>query len=397
MVLRARISSLFNSLLLQFAAGVFLIIALLKGQRDLILLTILILAVMTGARLWSRLSLRGVFTRSSVDRYRAFPDETLHFDMHAENRKWLPVKLYMDMPSEGTLERITRDGINNECSLLWYQKTHFQWEFACRNRGVHQVGPPRIETGDLFGFFSRMNKEEKEPVHVIVYPRLIPLKAFSFPRKDFFGEPGARSPVQDPIYILGTRDYQHWQPARYIHWKASARHNRLQEKVFEPSAQEKVLLMVDVAHFKENSAVDEFERTLEAVASLAVQCDEKGYALGFLTNGIVTGGSSFVPVSRGQKQLSAILETLARLKIESSGAFTDVLLHGLSFSWGISAVCFSYMADKTLHNLEDFFLHRRMPVTFVLSKIPSENQVFMRDIRKKVLTLDEICMKQPGK
>ncbi|MBW1691959.1 MAG: DUF58 domain-containing protein, partial [Deltaproteobacteria bacterium] len=49
--------------------------------------------------------------------------------------------------------------------------------------------------------------------------------------------------------MLGTRDYQNWRPARHIHWKASASHNRLQEKVFEPSEQEKVLLAVEVSQF----------------------------------------------------------------------------------------------------------------------------------------------------
>lgn len=396
MVLRERLSSIFVVSFLQYIVGAFLIIALLNRQHDLILLTILILGIMIGARLWSRFSLPGIFTRASLDKHRAFPDEILHFDIHAENRKWLPVRLYMDMPAEGALERVNKDGFKNECSLLWYQKANFQWEFACRHRGVHRVGPPHIEAGDLFGFFSRRQKEEKEPVHVIVYPRLIPIKPFSFLRKDFFGEPGAKSPVQDPIYMLGTRDYQHWQPARYIHWKASARHNRLQEKVFEPSAQEKILLMLDVASFKEHNARDDFERTLEAVASMAVQCDKKGYASGFLTNGVIKGASGFLPVSRGQKKLSAILENLARLQMESGGSFTDVLLHGLPISWGISAVCFSYMADKTLHNLEELFLHRRRHLIFVVCKTPSENQGFVPGIRKKVFTLDEICIKEPG-
>lgn len=396
MFLRARISSIFNALILQLTAGVFFIIALLNGQRELLLLTALILAVMTGARLWSRFSLAGVIIRTSLDRYRAFPGETVQIDVHAENRKWLPARLYVDMPAEGALERVDKDGFENECSLLWYQKARFQWEFECRNRGVHRVGPLHIETGDIFGFFSRGRKDKEEPSDVIVYPRLVPLKQFYFPRKEFFGEPGAKSPVQDPVYILGTRDYQHWQPARYIHWKASARHNRLQEKVFEPSAQEKILFMLDVAPFKENTAHGDFERTLEVLASMAAQCDEKGHALGFLTNGVVKGGPAFLPVSRGQRQLSAILENLARLQIESTGAFTDVLLHGLSSSWGISAVCFSYMADETVHNLESWFLHRRIPVMFVVSRSHSENQGSVHGIRKKMTALDEVIVKEPS-
>ena len=45
---------------------------------------------------------------------------------------------------------------------------------------------------------------------------------------------------------------------------------RLQEKVFEPSEQQKVLLTLDVATFKERPQLNYFERAIEVVASLAV-------------------------------------------------------------------------------------------------------------------------------
>jgi uncharacterized protein (DUF58 family) len=299
----------------------------------------------------------------------------------------------MDIPVRGALEAINQVGLHNECGLLWYQKARFQWELLCRQRGVHLVGPPHIETGDLFGFFSKSKKAEQESVHIIVYPRLIPLKSITFPRRDFFGLPGAKSPVQDPIYIMGTRDYQNRHPARYIHWKASARHNRLQEKVFEPSAQEKTFLVVDVAPFAENQAHDEFERTLEAVASMAVQCDQKGYALGFLTNGVVKGAQAFVPVSRGAQQLSTILEILARLSMRPEGSLVDLLRNRSSFHWGMSSVCFSYEPDTTWHAVENYFTHRKIPMMFIAYKGDAGPRLEMLGVHTKVMTLDEICIK----
>ena len=85
----------------------------------------------------------------------------------------------------------------------------------------------------------------------------MPLGPLSLPRRDFFGVPGGESPVDDPVYILGTTDYQNGRPAKYIHWKASARHHRLQEKVFESTEQEKILLVVDVDQFVKAEAEDE--------------------------------------------------------------------------------------------------------------------------------------------
>ena len=75
------------------------------------------------------------------------------------------------------------------------------------------------------------------------------LAPFNLPKRDFFGVPGGESPVNDPVYILGTSDYHYGRPSKYIHWKASARYQRLQEKVFDSSEQEKVLFLIDVGEF----------------------------------------------------------------------------------------------------------------------------------------------------
>jgi uncharacterized protein (DUF58 family) len=318
-----------------------------------------------GAKLWTRISLSGIESHSTVNKQKVFPGEKLTLRINAENRKFLPVWLQMQVPVTGPIYPSSGEKtLTKEDSLLWYQGTHFEWELTARRRGVHQIGPPRILAGDLFAFFSR--EREEEVVHpILVYPRLVPLKPFPLPRRDFFGVPGAKSPVQDPIYVLGTRDYQHGQPAKYIHWKASARHHRLQEKVFEPTEQEKVLLVVDVDQFASHKAEEEFENTLEIVASLAVRMDKRGYALGLVTNGVVVGGgAAIVPIARNRQQLPSILEVLARLQMESKGDLIDTLRRGLEVHWGMSCLHFSYEEDGTVLAAEEYFKHRKTPVMF---------------------------------
>jgi uncharacterized protein (DUF58 family) len=284
--------------------------------------------------------------------------------------------------------------LTKESTLLWYQGTHFQWEFIAERRGVHHIGPLHIIAGDLLAFFSREKKaEESHPI--IVYPRLIPLKSFSLPRRDFFGVSGAKSPVQDPIYILGTRDYQHGHPSKYIHWKASARHHRLQEKVFEPSEQEKVLLVVDVEQFASHKAEEAFEHTLETVASLAVQMDKRGYALGMVTNGVmVGGGSTFVPITRNRQQLPAILEVLARLQMETKGDILDLLRRGFELHWGMSCAHFSYEEDGTVAAADQYFKHRKTPVLFFVCHPNFISEEGHPKVWRQIRCLDEICIKE---
>jgi len=385
------VSTFFIIPLTLFFVGWVLFVALLNGQRDLTILSLLILGISFGAKLWTRMSLSGIKCSSMVDREKVFPGEKLTLRISAENSKFLPVWIQMEIPVDHSLNSSLNEKIlTKESSLLWHQRTHFLWELVAQRRGFHQIGPPHILAGDLFAFFSK-EKETEGSYHILVYPRLIPLKSFSLPRSDFFGIPGGKSPIQDPTYILGTRDYQHGRPSKYIHWKASARHHRLQEKVFEPTKQEKVLLAVEVGQFRRIKAEEAFEHTLEGVASLAARLDKQGYAVGLVTNGVTAGeGQSSVPVARNPNQLPAILEVLARLKMESKRDIMDILCHGLELSGGISCVYFCYEEDKTITTAEEYFWHRKTPVTFFVyqPRVTSGEEIFK--VRPKVHRFDEL-------
>jgi len=326
-----------------------------------------------------------------------FPGERLSLTVRAENAKFLPVWLQMTVPVAGPLHPASDEAaFTEESGLLWYQKARFEWDLVAQRRGVHRVGPPHIEAADIFGFFPRQ-REEHESLHVIVYPRLVPLRPISLPRRDLFGVPGSKSPVQDPVYILGTRDYQQWRPARYIHWKASARHNRLQEKIFEPSEQEKVLLAVEVSHFSDNSAEEGFEHTLEVVASLAVRLDQRGFSVGLVTNGVVDeGGPTIVPIARNPGQLPAILEALAKLHMQAKWDLIDMLRDTFELTWGVSCVHFSYEEDSKTRHTEGYLLQRKVPTVRVVCRSDPAFGAYKRTGGGKIYHLDEIRIGKAG-
>jgi uncharacterized protein (DUF58 family) len=390
----SRLPSVFIVRLVQFMVGICLFIALVYGQRDLTILALLVLGIGIGTNLWSRLSLSGISCASVVDKYRLFPGESLTLQVSAKNARFLPVWLQMSMDVEGALDPTSGEmSFTGDCWLLWYQKAHFSWGLVVRRRGVYRLGSAYMKVGDLLGFFPREKWAEGD-IHVIVYPRLVPLKPLSLPSRDFFGLPGAKSPVQDPIYILGTRDYQNGRPARHIHWKASARHNRLQEKVFEPSEQKKVLLAVEVSQFEKANASKSFERTLEVVGSLAVQSYQRGYALGLLTNGVVEGGPPFLSIGRSPQKLPAILEIVARLKMRTNGSLTDIIHRAPGLHWGVSCVHFSYEQDEGTRASAQYFSRRRIPMIFVVCSSRSQWEGDGQTLGGKTYCLDEIRMEE---
>lgn len=389
--------SVFIVPLMEFLVAVCLFIALLYGQRELTLLGLLVLGITIGTRLWSRLSLLKIHSSAMVDKPRLFPDESFVLQVSVENAKFLPVWLQMNVPFEDAFEPASGEmRFTGECGLLWYQQVRFDQKLIARQRGVYRLGPAWMRVGDLFGFFSRQ-KRTADDIQVIVYPRLVPLKPFLLPSRDFFGLPGARTPIQDPIYILGTRDYQHGRPARHIHWKASARHNRLQEKVFEPSEQKKILLTVEVSQFEEALASEDFERALEVVGSLAVQFDQSGYALGFLTNGMVVEGPSILPMGRSPQQLPAILETLARLKMRTDGRLVDIMRQASEFTWGVSCVHCTYEPDGRTQAMAQYLSHRKIPMILVMCASRGLSEQNEQHHGRAMYWLDELRTEKAGK
>jgi uncharacterized protein (DUF58 family) len=372
----SREPTIFNSLLMLFFVGIFLFVALLYRQMDLALLGILILVVVVGAKVWCSMSPAHIQCDSLVDTRRVFPEESVTLVTTVENGKWLPVCLRIMWSFGSALKPEGDNGstIWQTAFVLWHQTVKFHQKFIALRRGVYPVGPPRIRTSDLLGFFEK-EKSVPDATHIVVYPRRVSLRPVAIRKRDLFGAPGAKSPVQDPIYILGTRDYQLSRPSRHIHWKASARHRRLQEKIFEPSEQEKVLLTLDVGSFEKSNQKECFERTLEVVASLAVKLDGMGYAVGFAANGTLTGcNSSVTPIIRGSRQIPAILETLARMQTMPSGSITQVIKQSLGSQRGVSCVHLCYEDDPSVADMEKFFQKRQIPVTFLVGRRDRKSQ-----------------------
>ena len=84
------VPSVFIIPMMQLFLGVLLFIALLDGLRDLIVLALLVLGMLGGAKLWTRMSLSGITSRSVVDKSKVFPGERLTLRISAENQKFLP-------------------------------------------------------------------------------------------------------------------------------------------------------------------------------------------------------------------------------------------------------------------------------------------------------------------
>ena len=349
-------------------AFAFLFISLLTSQVQMTVMILLVLGLIGLTKLWSCYGFSNMVVESKPDKIRVFPNEHIRVEILVQNNKVLPVWISAGVRTDETgLASETRDPETG--FLLWFQEMRFVFDFLALKRGCYPLGLAHITVSDLFRFFPRQ-RIQKDETDIMVFPKVFPVSPFFLPEHGFFGVPGARSPVKDPVYILGTRDYQSFTPVRHIHWKASARQAKLMEKVCEPSVQEKILIVVDVDLFFSHGAGDDFERMLEAAASMAVYFEDRGNAVGFMTNAVIKGdGPGFIPLRRNAETLSLILETLARMEMRPKHRLAEVFAQHISVLWGIHCIFCSHSMDASIVEMKDFYAGKRIPVKYFVSKI----------------------------
>lgn len=388
--IRNHMTTIFTDPVMVLMALVFLFVSLLNHQLQLTVLILSVLGLIALARLWSMLAFSRMTFDLEMDKNRVFPGEHICFKIRAGNHKLLPVQIQVTLAIDETHLRLDSGHCENGF-LLWFQKTLFVFNIKAVQRGCITMGHPGIVVGDLFNFFPRQQIRQ-DGVDILVYPKINAIRPFSMPEHFFFGVPGARSPVQDPVYILGTREYQSFTPVKRIHWKASARYHKLQEKVCEPSVQEKILIVVDVESFHAVQAVDDFEIMLEAAASMAVYFQNRGNAVGFMTNAVIKGRKpGVVPIGRNSQTLSMILETIARMEMRSGNSLMAFFQQHIRGLWGINCIFCSHTIDSSIVKIKQFYSQKKIPVKYFVSRTgdTEHGQDFISDT---IHPIDTICI-----
>ncbi len=367
------LSSIFTDGLFRFLVLVLLFVALLYEQKNLILISVLILAMFYSSKFWSQLSVKNIHYSFDAEKKKGFPGEWIALQATVSNDKFLPIWLKLTIPMDRKLVPYSHSG--NDClceefSLLWYDRSLWQWKLTAKHRGCFQIGPPFLETGDLLGFFQQ-RRYLSQSVEMIIYPKPVSLNFLSSPVKELFGKPGLDSPVKDPIYPIATQDYCHGDPAKYIHWKASARHDRLQSKVFEPSSQRKTLIIIDASSFqKKNHKHEElFEKTLEVVAAMTMEFDRQGSPYGILSNGKVIGNDcASLSIATGPEQLSMAMDLLARLQMKAADSMQKILCKENIIPGGTGCFYCACSLNKTNIQIAEFLRQNHIPVYFMIAR-----------------------------
>lgn len=204
------------------------------------------------------------------------------------------------------------------------EQTRLHYEVQTTRRGVHQLGPIALSTGDSIGL-QRYERELPVTDEVLVYPRPVHLP-YSWPTAA-----GGAHPVRprrrlrgegDDLY--GIRDYMPGDDPRRISWKTTARRGKLAIVEYErpESLQGMILLDLD----RRWHAGEGDRHTLEYGVVLAASLIEQAYERGSTVGLIATGAQDFsCPSLAETDQRLRLYEALTRVQSDGQAPLLSSL------------------------------------------------------------------------
>lgn len=371
-------------------AGFVMLVGLVLHQDGLMTISSLLLTVAGVGWVWKHFALRGVEYERNFSERRAFVGEVIDLTITVTNRKplplaWLRIEDEYPLPVgllDGTLAPCNKPEtayLTNLLSLRWYERVRWRYRLQCSQRGVYAFGPAKISSGDLFGLFSESVISPKIN-WLIVYPQVRPLEDFELPPKEPFGEIKARQRIfEDPSRTIGVRDYHAKDAPKRIHWKATARQQKLQVRVYEPTTIQQLAIFMNIATLPKvwHGVIPSLlEKVISVTASIAAYGIERRWQVGVLANGCWPQSDQPLKVLPGRSpdQLTSILESLAAVTSVPTISIEEFIAReSPRLPWGATLVVVSAVLTEelmvVLARLHD--AGRRLALVSLDEKVPA--------------------------
>lgn len=302
---------------------------------------------------WSRIVVQKLSVKRKFNN-KAFPDEIVPMELVLTNQSWLPA-VWMHLQDLFPLELADIRTFHEVVSLAPRQKISLSYKLKAHKRGLYQVGPFEVRTGDLLGLTAEITSHGLIE-NLTVYPTVIPLTNPFLPSRSPMGTLHHTQPLfEDPSRSGGKREYTAGDSLRRIDWKASASAGRLQVKLFEPSIalETMIFLNLNLNEFHPKSRYDGSELAIVVAASLASWAIGKRQSAGLATNGLdplSSDGLSLPMLPRkGRAHLMRYLELLARIKAQETESLARLIGRTRpQLSWGTTVVMVTGATDQAL-------------------------------------------------
>jgi uncharacterized protein (DUF58 family) len=321
-----------------------LIGALVTGRDLFYNLVYLWLAVIVIAGVWTWTAINRIRISRHTRALRAQVGRPLEERLAVRNtsafpKLWLEVRDHSDLP--GHEASLVVDSLAAGRERVWVVRS------LCRERGRFRLGPLSLTSGDPFGLFQ-VTRQVPQTTNIVVYPMTFDLPDFTLPLGPM---PGGDALRRRTHYVTanasGVRDYAPGDSFNRIHWRSTARRDRLIVKEFELDPLSDIWIFLDGDRDVQASLAPSRANETETPAPLWVgsrqkvtlpaSSEEYGVSVAatlaqyFIrhdrTVGLITygRGREIVQPDRSERQLTKMLETLAVFRAEGRVHLADAL------------------------------------------------------------------------
>ena len=182
-----------------------------------------------------------------------------------------------------------------------------------RQRGVFEMGPIEISTTDLLGIY-RATTRHGEIDKIMVYPKIHDLRNFHIGTSQITNEGTSRkkSNILSP-HASSVREYAYGDSLSRVHWKTTARTNRLMSKEFDVGSSNEVVILNDLDKSVQCGRLEDStdELSISVTASLTKSYTDSHTPVGFLSHG---NDRYYITPGIGSSHFDRTMQTLAVAK-----------------------------------------------------------------------------------
>jgi len=249
----------------------------------------------------------------------------------------------------GSHSMFSANSYSKSLSITPFSKKEFIFDMECKYRGQYEVGISDIYIEDFLGLI-KLKYRIPETKKIIVYPKIEQLNQFNvFTSNNSESQSFSQSTVEDVNNIRDLRNYHYGDSLKKIHWKLTARNNKLMIKNFESTTDMHVNVLLDL---RRNIYTDKIniiieDKLIEVLVSVLHYYLSKGISVNYM----YFNQKLEVLNASNQFEFEFIYKTLASIEFNQKVSLSDIVkLHYESSNKSTDMILFTSILDVDLYN-----------------------------------------------
>lgn len=283
-----------------------------------------------------------------IDKRIIIKGESLRLIVKLSNEDFL-IYPYIHVSFFGSHSIFNANSYSQDLSITPFSKKRFVFDLECKFRGQYEIGISDIQIGDFLGLV-RLKYKIPETKKIIVYPKIEHLHNLDiFTTNNYDSQSFSQGTVEDVNNIKDVRSYYYGDSFKKIHWKLTARNNKLMIKNYQSTTEVKVNILLDLRH---NGYVDEIniiieDKLIEAVVAVLHYYLSKGISVNYM----FFNEKLEILKASNQLEFDFIYKTLSTIAFNQRVSLADIVkLHSESSNTSSDMIIFTSILDVDLYN-----------------------------------------------